>query len=48
MFVLLFTFVFGDVIAVPAASSPYLIGGILVQTLTFGVAGAGRRRSPPT
>jgi ABC-2 type transport system permease protein len=40
MFVLLFAFVFGDVIAVPHGSyRKYLIGGILVQTLVFGVIG---------
>lgn len=40
MFVLLFAFVFGDVIAVPHGSyRKYLIGGILVQTLTFGIIG---------
>jgi ABC-2 type transport system permease protein len=40
MFVLLFAFVFGDVIAVPHGSyRAYLIGGILVQTLTFGIIG---------
>jgi ABC-2 type transport system permease protein len=40
MFVLLFAFVFGDVIAVPHGSyRKYLIGGILVQTLVFGMIG---------
>ena len=40
MFVLLFAFVFGGVIAVPGGSyREYLIGGILVQTLTFGMIG---------
>ena len=40
MFVLLFTFVFGAVIHVPGGSyRQYLIGGILVQTLTFGMMG---------
>src|ERR1700722_595652 len=40
MFVLLFAFVFGGVIAVPGGSyRDYLIGGILVQTLTFGIIG---------
>ncbi|HEY3970132.1 MAG TPA: ABC transporter permease [Solirubrobacteraceae bacterium] len=40
MFVLLFAFVFGGVIAVPGGSyREYLIGGILVQTLTFGIIG---------
>jgi ABC-type polysaccharide/polyol phosphate export permease len=34
MFVLLFTFVFGGVIAVPGGDyTSYLIGGILVQNL---------------
>jgi ABC-2 type transport system permease protein len=40
MFVLLFAYVFGGVIAVPGGSyRAYLIGGILVQTLTFGIIG---------
>jgi ABC-2 type transport system permease protein len=40
MFVLLFAFVFGGVIDVPGGSyRSYLIGGILVQTLTFGIIG---------
>jgi ABC-2 type transport system permease protein len=40
MFVLLFSFVFGGVIAVPGGSyRSYLIGGILVQTLVFGIIG---------
>jgi ABC-2 type transport system permease protein len=40
MFVLLFAFVFGDVIAVPGGKyRSYLIGGILVQTLAFGIIG---------
>jgi ABC-2 type transport system permease protein len=40
MFVLLFAYVFGGVIAVPDGSyREYLIGGILVQTLTFGIVG---------
>jgi ABC-2 type transport system permease protein len=40
MFVLLFAFVFGDVIAIPHGSyRTYLIGGILVQTLGFGIIG---------
>ncbi len=40
MFVLLFAFVFGGVIAVPGGNyRDYLIGGILVQTLTFGIIG---------
>jgi ABC-2 type transport system permease protein len=42
MFVLLFSFVFGHVIHVPGGSyREYLIGGILVQTLAFGVMGPG-------
>lgn len=40
MFVVLFAFVFGDVIAVPGGKyRSYLIGGILVQTLVFGIIG---------
>jgi ABC transporter DrrB family efflux protein len=40
MFVLLFAYVFGGVISVPGGSyREYLIGGILVQTLTFGIVG---------
>ena len=41
MFVLLFAFVFGGVIAVPDGGdyNEYLIGGILVQTLAFGMMG---------
>jgi ABC transporter DrrB family efflux protein len=40
MFVVLFSFVFGDVIAVPGGKyRSYLIGGILVQTLVFGIIG---------
>jgi ABC-2 type transport system permease protein len=40
MFVLLFAFVFGGVIAVPGGDyREYLIGGILVQTLAFGLVG---------
>jgi len=40
MFVLLFAFVFGNVIAIPHGSyRSYLIGGILVQTLGFGIFG---------
>ena len=40
MFVLLFAFVFGGAIAVPGGSyHEYLMGGIFVQTLTFGVMG---------
>jgi ABC-2 type transport system permease protein len=43
MFVLLFSFVFGNVIAVPGGGDykEYLIGGILVQTLAFGMMGPG-------
>jgi ABC-2 type transport system permease protein len=40
MFVLLFACVFGDVIAVPGGDyREYLIGGILVQTIAFGLVG---------
>lgn len=43
MFVLLFSFVFGGVIEVPGGGDyhEYLIGGILVQTLAFGMMGPG-------
>jgi ABC-2 type transport system permease protein len=42
MFVLLFAYVFGGVIDVPGGSyHEYLIGGILVQTLAFGMMGPG-------
>ena len=43
MFVLLFAYVFGGVIHVPGGGNyhEYLIGGILVQTLTFGMMGPG-------
>jgi ABC-2 type transport system permease protein len=43
MFVLLFSFVFGNVIQVPGGGDyhEYLIGGILVQTLAFGMMGPG-------
>ena len=43
MFVLLFSFVFGNVISVPGGGDyhEYLIGGILVQTLAFGMMGPG-------
>ncbi|MBN8867133.1 MAG: ABC transporter permease [Solirubrobacterales bacterium] len=42
MFVLLFAYVFGGVIAVPDGNyKEYLIGGILVQTLAFGLMGPG-------
>jgi ABC transporter DrrB family efflux protein len=40
MFVLLFAYVFGGVIAVPGGNyREYLIGGILVQTIAFGLVG---------
>jgi ABC-type multidrug transport system permease subunit len=40
MFVLLFAYVFGGVIAIPDGSyREYLIGGVLVQSLSFGVMG---------
>jgi ABC-type multidrug transport system permease subunit len=40
MFVLLFAFVFGKVIAIPGGNyREYLLGGILVQSLGFGVMG---------
>src|SRR5262245_12466422 len=42
MFVLLFAFVFGGVIGVPDGNyREYLIGGILVQTIAFGMMGPG-------
>src|ERR1700754_1321576 len=43
MFVLLFSFVFGNVIHVPGGGDykEYLIGGILVQTIAFGMMGPG-------
>jgi ABC transporter DrrB family efflux protein len=42
MFVLLFAFVFGNVIAVPGGDyREYLIAGILVQSLAFGMMGPG-------
>ena len=42
MFVLLFVYVFGGVISVPGGDyTSYLIGGILVQTLAFGMMGPG-------
>jgi ABC transporter DrrB family efflux protein len=42
MFVLLFSFVFGGVIGVPGGNyREYLIGGILVQTIAFGMMGPG-------
>src|ERR671936_796867 len=47
MFVLLFAFVFGNVIAVPGGDiADYLLGGILVQTLAFGVMGPGTSIAP--
>src|SRR5262245_2444999 len=40
MFVLLFGFVFGGAIAVPGGDyREYLMGGILVQTIAFGLVG---------
>jgi ABC transporter DrrB family efflux protein len=40
MFVLLFAYVFGGAIAVPGGNyHEYLMGGIFVQTLTFGIMG---------
>ena len=40
MFVLLFAYVFGGVIAIPDGSyREYLIGGVLVQSLSFGIMG---------
>jgi len=43
MFVLLFSYVFGGVIAVPGGGDyhEYLIAGVLVQTLAFGMMGPG-------
>ena len=42
MFVLLFVYVFGGVIDVPGGNyTEYLIGGILVQTVAFGMMGPG-------
>jgi ABC-2 type transport system permease protein len=42
MFVLLFAYVFGGVINIPDGDyKAYLIGGILVQTLAFGMMGPG-------
>jgi ABC-2 type transport system permease protein len=43
MFVLLFAFVFGGVVAVPGGGDyhEYLISGILVQTICFGIMGPG-------
>jgi ABC-2 type transport system permease protein len=40
MFVLLFAYVFGGVIAIPDGSyREYLLGGVMVQSLTFGLMG---------
>src|SRR3954452_23842595 len=40
VFVILFAYVFGGVIAIPDGSyREYLVGGVLVQTLTFGIMG---------
>jgi ABC-2 type transport system permease protein len=40
MFVLLFAYVFGGVIAIPGGNyKEYLIGGILVQSIAFGIMG---------
>src|SRR6478735_3622022 len=40
MFVLLFTYAFGGVIAIPDGSyREYLLGGVLVQSLSFGIMG---------
>ena len=40
MFVVLFAYVFGGVIGIPDGSyHEYLIGGILAQTITFGIVG---------
>lgn len=40
MFVLLFSYVFGGAIHIPGGSyEEYLVGGIIVQTLTFGIFG---------
>lgn len=42
MFVVLFAYVFGGVIAVPGGSyREYLVGGVLVQSLAFGMMGPG-------
>jgi ABC-2 type transport system permease protein len=43
MFTLLFAYVFGAVIAIPGGGSyhEYLIPGIIIQTLTFGMMGPG-------
>jgi ABC transporter DrrB family efflux protein len=40
MFVIMFAYVFGGVIAIPDGSyREYLLGGVLVQSLTFGITG---------
>ena len=40
MFVIMFAYVFGGVIAIPDGSyREYLLGGVLVQSLTFGIMG---------
>lgn len=40
MFVLLFTYVFGGVIAIPDGNyREYLLGGVLVQSISFGIMG---------
>src|ERR1700749_323517 len=42
MFVLLFAYVFGGVIAIPDGNyREYLVGGILVQSIAFGIIGPG-------
>ena len=43
MFVLLFAYVFGGVIGIPGGGSyrEYLVGGILVQSIAFGMMGPG-------
>jgi ABC-type multidrug transport system permease subunit len=43
MFVVLFAYVFGGVIAIPGGGSykEYLIGGVMVQSLAFGMFGPG-------
>ena len=49
MFVLLFAYVFGGAIAVQGGNyREYIIGGILIQSLAFGLDGPGDRRSRPT
>jgi ABC transporter DrrB family efflux protein len=39
MFVVLFAYVFGGAVDVPGSYREYLIGGILIQTLAFGLVG---------